>query len=67
MHCDKCGKKLILRKDDEPETVKNRLKIYHEQTQPLEDFYAKRNKLINIDGKRELKAVTADILSALKG
>ncbi|MBQ3378287.1 MAG: adenylate kinase [Clostridia bacterium] len=67
VHCDKCGKKLILRKDDEPETVVNRLKIYHEQTQPLEDFYAKKDKLINIDGKRELKAVTADILAALKG
>ena len=67
VHCDKCGAKLILRKDDEPATVVNRLKIYHEQTQPLESFYEQRGKLINIDGTRDLKVVTADILEALKG
>jgi len=67
VHCDKCGAKLILRKDDEPATVVNRLKIYHEQTQPLESFYEQRGKLINIDGTRDLKVVTADILGALKG
>ena len=41
--CDVCGEKLILRDDDKPETVKNRLSVYHEQTQPLIDFYAKKN------------------------
>ena len=38
--CDKCGGKLIIRKDDQPETVRERLKVYHEQTEPLKDFYA---------------------------
>ena len=67
VNCDKCGAKLILRKDDEPQTVVKRLEIYHEQTQPLENFYAKRNKLINIDGTLELSEVTAAILKVLEG
>lgn len=43
--CDKCGGELILRKDDEPETVKNRLNVYHQETEPLVDFYRSRGKL----------------------
>ncbi len=63
--CDKCGAELILRDDDKEETVKNRLNVYHEQTQPLIDFYAAKNVLKNVDGTVDMmdvfKAIT-DIL-----
>ena len=48
--CDRCGKELVLRDDDKPETVKNRLEIYHEQTQPLIDFYTEKGVLKTVDG-----------------
>ena len=48
--CDKCGNELVLRDDDKPETVKKRLKVYHEQTQPLIDFYKNKNVLKEVDG-----------------
>ena len=63
--CDKCGSELILRDDDKEETVKNRLTVYHDQTQPLIDFYSERNVLKNVDGTLDMmdvfKAIT-DIL-----
>ncbi|MGN0327107.1 MAG: adenylate kinase [Lachnospiraceae bacterium] len=63
--CDKCGKELILRDDDKEETVKNRLNVYHEQTQPLIDFYQKKGVLKEVDGTVDMmdvfKAIT-DIL-----
>lgn len=63
--CDKCGEKLILRDDDKPETVHKRLDVYHEQTQPLEDFYASRGVLKNVDGTQSMEKVFSDILSIL--
>lgn len=63
--CDKCGQKLILRDDDKPETVKNRLKVYHEQTQPLIDFYTQRGVLKTVDGTREMHEVFAQITAIL--
>lgn len=48
--CDKCGAKLVIRKDDNPETVKDRLKVYHAQTEPLIEFYTKKGLLRKIDG-----------------
>ena len=63
--CDVCGKELILRDDDKPETVLNRLKVYHEQTQPLIDFYTERKVLRTVDGTRDMKDVFADIISIL--
>ena len=48
--CDKCGAKLVIRKDDNPETVKDRLKVYHAQTEPLIEFYTKKGLLRRIDG-----------------
>ena len=48
--CDKCGEKLIQRDDDKPETVEKRLKVYHDQTQPLIDFYEKKGILKTVDG-----------------
>ncbi|MDO4474149.1 MAG: adenylate kinase [Eubacteriales bacterium] len=65
--CDHCGGELILRDDDKPETVENRLKVYHEQTQPLIDYYTKAGILHTVDGTVDIedvfKAVT-DILGA---
>jgi adenylate kinase len=66
-HCDKCGLELILRKDDSPETVVKRLSVYHEQTQPLEEYYKKLGKLVNVDGSKDLAVVTKEILNILKG
>lgn len=63
--CDKCGSELILRDDDKPETVSNRLKIYHEQTQPLIDYYTEKGVLKTVDGTKDMKDVFADIVSIL--
>jgi adenylate kinase len=48
--CDKCGADLLQRSDDKPETVKNRLKVYNEQTQPLVAYYEKSGRLLRVDG-----------------
>ncbi len=63
--CDKCGQELILRDDDKPETVLNRLAVYHKQTQPLIDFYSERNVLKNVDGTVDMKEVFAAIVAIL--
>ena len=55
--CDRCGADLIQRKDDNEETVKNRLKIYHEVTEPLISYYKKEGILEEIDGAEELDKV----------
>lgn len=64
--CDKCAGTLIQRKDDMPETVKERLKVYHTQTEPLVGFYRKQGKLAVVDGGKELAATQSDILKALE-
>ena len=63
--CDNCGKELIIRDDDKPETVKNRLKVYHEQTQPLIDFYEGKGVLKSVDGTADMKDVFAAIVEIL--
>lgn len=63
--CDACGKELVLRDDDKPETVKNRLDVYHQQTQPLIDFYEKKGILKTVDGTVDMKDVFAAITSIL--
>ena len=63
--CDRCGKELVLRDDDKPETVKNRLKVYHDQTQPLIDFYTKKNILKSVDGTQDMNDVFAAITAIL--
>ncbi|EFF68592.1 adenylate kinase [Eshraghiella crossota DSM 2876] len=63
--CDKCGAKLILRDDDKPETVKNRLNVYHEQTQPLIDYYTAKNVLHEVDGTKAMEDVFSSIVSIL--
>lgn len=63
--CDTCGQELVLRDDDKPETVQNRLNVYHEQTQPLIDFYQTKGVLKTVDGTREMKEVFAAIKEIL--
>ena len=63
--CDKCGKELVLRDDDKPETVGRRLSVYHEQTQPLIDFYSKKGILKTIDGTADMRDVFAAIIQIL--
>lgn len=63
--CDICGERLILREDDKPETVKKRLAVYHNQTQPLIDYYEKQNILRSVDGTKNMDEVFKDILEIL--
>ena len=63
--CDACGKELVLRDDDAPETVKKRLDVYHEQTQPLIDFYNNKGILVEIDGTMEMNDVFDAIVRVL--
>ncbi len=63
--CDKCGSELILRDDDKPETVLKRLNVYHEQTQPLIDFYAGKGVLKEVDGTQDMKVVFEAIVKIL--
>ncbi|MGM9606638.1 MAG: adenylate kinase [Oscillospiraceae bacterium] len=63
--CDKCGADLVLRDDDKPETVKNRLTVYHTETEPLKDFYAKRGNLKSVDNQPTIEATTKAVLEVL--
>ena len=63
--CDKCGAELIIRADDAPETVKDRLRTYHEQTEPLLAFYRERGKLKTVENKPSIEENTAEIMKAL--
>lgn len=63
--CDRCGNGLVLRDDDKPETVLNRLKIYHDQTQPLIDFYSEKGVLRTVDGTQPMQDVFDSIVSIL--
>ena len=64
--CNVCGGELVIRKDDEPETVMNRLKVYHEQTEPLKDYYKACGKLIVVEGQDKVEDTTALVLKALE-
>ena len=64
--CDRCGGKLTIRKDDDPQTVRDRLKVYHQQTEPLKDFYAKKGILRVVEGQEELADTSALVLKALE-
>lgn len=63
--CDTCHGELILRDDDKPETVQKRLNVYHEQTQPLIDYYTKKNILVEVDGTQDIEDVFAAIVKVL--
>lgn len=63
--CDACGGKLVRRKDDEPETVRDRLNVYHEKTEPLKDYYEKQGKLKEVNGEQALSDTTRSVFEAL--
>ena len=64
--CDRCGGELAIRKDDEPATVLDRLKAYHEQTEPLVEFYRQRGKLVEVPDQGSIEATTAFLLKLLE-
>lgn len=64
--CKRCGKKLFIRDDDKPETVKNRLKVYSDQTQPLIDYYRSQNKVVDIKANGTKEEIFADIKKVLE-
>lgn len=63
--CDKCGKELYIRADDAAETVANRLKTFHAQTEPLKEYYAAKKLLITVEGQEEVADTTALVFKAL--
>ena len=63
--CDACGGALIIRKDDEPDTVHDRLDIYHKQTEPLKNYYKETGKLITVQGQKGVEDTTRLVLAAL--
>lgn len=64
--CDTCGGELVLRDDDKPETVEKRLSVYHEQTQPLIDYYKNSGILVTLDGTKDMNEVFTKICSVLE-
>lgn len=64
--CDRCGAELVQRKDDAPETVADRLSVYHEQTEPLKDFYNKRGTLAVVDGVGSVSEIAERVKTALE-
>ena len=63
--CDRCGSEIVLRDDDKPETVQKRLKVYHEQTQPLIDYYKNQGILKSVDGTQPMDEVFKAIVTIL--
>lgn len=64
--CNSCGAELVQRNDDKPETVLERLEVYHTQTEPLKDFYQAKGKLRIVEGQEEIADTTALTLKALE-
>lgn len=64
--CDKCGDKLAIREDDKPETVRQRLAVYHEQTEPIIGFYAAQGKLLSVDGTASVEETSEKLVRALE-
>ena len=65
--CDACGGKLVIRKDDEPQTIRDRLSVYHAQTEPLKAFYADLGKLFIVEGQEGVEETSALVLKTLEG
>ncbi len=64
--CDKCGGETVLRKDDHPDTIKDRLHVYHEQTEPLKDYYQQTGKLVVVQGQEDVADTSALTLKAVE-
>ena len=64
--CDACGGELIQRADDAPETIRERLKVYHEKTEPLKGYYEEQHKLFTVEGQEDVKDTTALTLKLLE-
>ncbi|MGI6084693.1 MAG: adenylate kinase [Acetivibrionales bacterium] len=64
--CDACGSPLYIRDDDKEETIKERLKTYHEQTSPLVEYYRRKGLILNFDGTKPIEVTTGEILDSLK-
>ena len=64
--CDNCKAGIIQREDDKEETVQNRLKVYHHQTEPLIEFYKQRGKLLTVEGKDKIEDTSKEVLNVLK-
>ena len=63
--CDKCGGELIMRPDDNPDIIHERLSVYHKQTEPLIDYYKNNGKLRNVVGLNDIEATTAEVYKVL--
>ena len=63
--CDNCGKELVIRKDDAPETVRDRLNVYHSRTEVLKSYYAEQGKLCMVQGDQSMADTNRDILEAI--
>ena len=63
--CPDCGAKLVIRKDDNAETVRERLNVYQNQTSPLIEYYSKQNKLCSVNGNQEIDDVFSEIVKVL--
>ena len=64
--CDRCGGELVIRKDDQPETILERLKVYHELTEPLKDYYKGTGKQVIVEGQEEVEDTKALVRAALE-
>ncbi|MDE7389765.1 MAG: adenylate kinase [Lachnospiraceae bacterium] len=64
--CNACAGALVQRKDDHPDTVKARLDVYHKETEPLKEYYAKQNKLAIVEGQEEIADTTALVFAQLE-
>lgn len=64
--CDLCAGALVQRKDDHPDTVSERLRVYHEKTEPLKAYYEKQNKVFSVDGCGDITEISKQIISALE-
>jgi adenylate kinase len=65
--CDKCGSELIVRPDDQPETIRERLQVFHQNTEPVEKYYEDKGMVQHVDGSASPDQVFQSILDALSG
>lgn len=63
--CDSCKNKLVVREDDTPETVRKRIKVYHEQTEPLKEYYRNKGMLVSVNGQEKVEDTTKEVFSSL--